>query len=409
MKIKTWMSVVGLLTLAVFGGCRESADHGHDHGAHEAEAPVAEKGIHNGRLLHDQNFTLELAIFETGVPPEYRAWAYVDGKAVAPSAVNLVVRLTRLGNQVDTIAFAPQGDALRGDSEIYEPHSFSVSVEATHQGKQHRWQYDSFEGRTRIEPAVAQALSINTAIAGPATLKQTLEVYGKVVADPQLQRDIQARFDGLVTEVNVSLGQSVQAGQSLLMVESNDSLKSYAVKAPITGVIRALHAKPGQQTDGKILVSIIDNRRVMAELAIFPAHWPQVKVGAAVTVTLGETSFVSNIDQLALETEANQALTARVRLDQALPLGAFVKAHIQIAEFEVPLAVKRSGLQAFRDFTVVYAQIGDEYEVRMLELGRQAGEWVEVLGGLAPGTRYVTDNSFVIKADIEKSGAAHDH
>ena len=87
MKIKTWMSVVGLLTLAVFGGCRESADHGHDHGAHEAEAPVAEKGIHNGRLLHDQNFTLELAIFETGVPPEYRAWAYVDGKAVAPSAV----------------------------------------------------------------------------------------------------------------------------------------------------------------------------------------------------------------------------------------------------------------------------------------------------------------------------------
>jgi cobalt-zinc-cadmium efflux system membrane fusion protein len=45
----------------------------------------------------------------------------------------------------------------------------------------------------------------------------------------------------------------------------------------------------------------------------------------------------------------------------------------------------------------------------MLELGEQHGEWVEVLGGLEPGDRYVTENSYVIKADVEKSGASHDH
>ena len=73
------------------------------------------------------------------------------------------------------------------------------------------------------------------------------------------------------------------------------------------------------------------------------------------------------------------------------------------------MAVKRSGLQSFRDFTVVYAKVGEEYEVRMLELGREAGPWVEVLGGLEPGTEYETENSYIIKADIEKSGASHDH
>ncbi len=36
-------------------------------------------------------------------------------------------------------------------------------------------------------------------------------------------------------------------------------------------------------------------------------------------------------------------------------------------------------------------------------------ENVEVLGGLEPGTEYVTGNSYLIKADIEKSGASHDH
>ncbi len=49
------------------------------------------------------------------------------------------------------------------------------------------------------------------------------------------------------------------------------------------------------------------------------------------------------------------------------------------------------------------------YEVRMLDLGRADEEWVEVLGGLKVGTEYVTENSYLIKADIEKSGASHDH
>jgi len=34
---------------------------------------------------------------------------------------------------------------------------------------------------------------------------------------------------------------------------------------------------------------------------------------------------------------------------------------------------------------------------------------VEVLSGLQPGQRYVTGNSYLIKADILKSGASHDH
>jgi cobalt-zinc-cadmium efflux system membrane fusion protein len=118
------------------------------------------------------------------------------------------------------------------------------------------------------------------------------------------------------------------------------------------------------------------------------------------------------IDRMNIVADGNQAVMARVTLDNTegrfFP-GSYIQAEIQVATYTVPLAVRREGLQAFRDFTVVYAQIGDEYEVRMLELGRQDDEWVEVLGGLDPGTRYVTTNSYLVKADIEKSGASHDH
>src|SRR3546814_12080464 len=86
-----------------------------------------------------------------------------------------------------------------------------------------------------------------------------------------------------------------------------------------------------------------------------------------------------------------------------------VNAEVTVAERRVPLAVRESGLQGFRDFTVVFAQIGETYEVRMLELGARYGEWIEVLGGLKPGTNYVTEQSVRLKADTEPSGARHDH
>ena len=75
----------------------------------------------------------------------------------------------------------------------------------------------------------------------------------------------------------------------------------------------------------------------------------------------------------------------------------------------MPLAVRTDALQRFRDFTVVYAQVGDTYEVRMLDLGRQTPEWTEVLGGIDPGVTYVSENAFLITADVMKSGASHDH
>jgi cobalt-zinc-cadmium efflux system membrane fusion protein len=113
-----------------------------------------------------------------------------------------------------------------------------------------------------------------------------------------------------------------------------------------------------------------------------------------------------------LANASSQTVIARALLpnaDGAWRPGMAVSADVTVAERPVPLAVKTAGLQRFRDFTVVFAQVGDTYEVRMLELGERDGEWVEVLHGIDPGTPYVVEQSFLIKADIEKSGASHDH
>ena len=378
----------------------------------EEEEP--QKGSHGGRLLIDEDFVLELAIFETGVPPEYRVWITDKQGLVDAAEVALKITLTRLGGIQDRIKFAVQGDFLRGDTVIYEPHSFVVTVKAEYQGQSHHWQYDSFEGRTTIEPAVAKALAIETTIAGPQVLKETISVYGKLVTHPESIRHMAARFEGTIKSVEVSLGQKVKKGDPLFTIESNESLKPYTVVAPIDGIVQQRNANSGEQTNGRTLLSLINNEVLISELSVFPRDRDRVSVGDIVWLTVkGRDERVSaTIIQLDNIIQANQSIITRAQLNNEqgdLKPGAFIQGEIEVAEHQVPLAVKRSGLQAFRDFTVVFAKVDNQYEVRMLDLGRVAGEWVEVIGGLSPGTEYVSENSYIIKADIEKSGASHDH
>jgi cobalt-zinc-cadmium efflux system membrane fusion protein len=336
------------------------------------------------------------------------------GAPVEPADVELQVKLTRLGDVIDEIGFVPQDDFLRGDTVIYEPHSFVVTIDARYRGNAYHWAYDNFEGRTKIGSDVAAAFELETELAGEAVIHETVKVYGRIEPNQEQHRTVTARFDGTIQSVRVSAGDNVKQGQALATIESNESLNSYTLSAPIDGIVTERLANPGEQTAGRRLITIMDTSSVWAELAVFPSDRSRVREGARVSVrsTDGTPLREGVIARLNTTAEPNQSVLARVVLDNAdgaLVPGTTVTATIEVAEHPVALAVKRTGLQSFRDFTVVYAKIGDEYEVRMLDLGRQDDEWIEVLGGLDAGTRYVTTNSYLVKADIEKSGASHDH
>ena len=409
----TAMTVIVSATSACEQNGRSTEDFAHAVATenHESEP---ERGAHGGRLLRDGDFALELTIVEAGVPPEFRLWATRAGEPIAPGDLQARVTLTRLGGIVDRIDFEPREDFLRGDAVVYEPHSFAVSVEASFAGKQYEWQYDNFEGRVRIGTDMAVAAGIVSETAGPATIRDHVTVYGRVVSNPESVSHVTARFDGVIVFVDASIGEQVEQGQLLATIEADESLSSYSIRAPIAGTIIERHANPGETTGGRTLLTIVDPTSVWAELAIFPSDRPRITVGAPVVVrtAVGDIEMNGEIGLLSPVAGNNQSVTARVLLDNSqglLAAGMYLTGEIEVALNEVPLAVKRTALQSFRDFTVVYAQVGEEYEVRMLELGRRDETWIEVLGGLDVGTEYVTTNSYVIKADIEKSGASHDH
>ena len=89
--------------------------------------------------------------------------------------------------------------------------------------------------------------------------------------------------------------------------------------------------------------------------------------------------------------------------------GMYVTVDLVQATRKVPLAVAMDAIQTIRDWSVVFIKVGNRYEARPLELGENDGTRVEVLSGLELGTEYVHKNSFVVKAEIGKSAATHDH
>lgn len=396
-------------------------DEGHDGSKSEHASPgdgpdEPPKGPHGGRLLTEGSFGVELTIFERGVPPEFRAFLFENAKALPADAARLTVRLRRLGGRIDTIGFSPAGDYLVGDKVVEEPHSFDVEVIGSREGRDYRWEYGTYEGRTTLTPEAIRSSGVVVEPAGPARIKNTLKVYGEVVQNEERTTQVIPRYSGLLKETKKRLGDAAEKGEVLAVVESNESLQSYELRAPFSGTVVEKHFSAGAfLKDGEPIYLLSDLGTVWADLNVPRKDAARVKAGQAVTVyrddepdgTSGTISYVSPVGG-----GPTQTVTARVVLDNrsgAWRPGLFVTATVLLEEVEVAVAVKVSALQTFRDWDVVFVRDGNTFEVRPLDLGRRDATWVEVLSGIEPGQEYVAENSFIIKADIGKAGATHDH
>lgn len=387
-------------------------DHGHGRG-HDEHHDEPEKGPHGGRLLEQDGFAIEITIFESGVPPEFRLYAYRNGEAIAPQQVKAGVLLERLGGEKNTFGFTPEADYLVGDGEVSEPHSFAVTVSANYGGKDYRWHYDAPEGRSQISARAAQAAGIKTETVAPAEIHDTLDLFARVELLPQNRFHVGARYAGIVQSVNVTVGDHVTTGDVIATIENSDTLQRYAVKAPASGVVLKRFVNKGDAVGEKPLLTIADVSTVAVDMSVFAADRTRLAEGQLVIVRelRGDRMAMARIDHIAAVADNNVThVHASLQNPENLwRVGDAVRATVQIATHKVEAAVRADAIQDFRGMEVVFAQYGDQYEVRMLETGRRDGEFVEVLGGIAAGTPYVTGNSYLVKADVLKSGASHDH
>lgn len=389
--------------------------HSHDHGHPHAEGGEAKRGPHGGKLLQQDDFMLELTIFEEGVPPQFRLYPFSAGKPVAPAEVEATIVLTRFGGKKEAFQLSPEADYLVSSRSVEEPHSFAVTIRARFQQKNFDWSYETHEGRTELSDEALKIAKLEFAVAGPQRIAHTARVYGRILPDENRVAHIFPRFAGVVKEIRKSLGDPVAKGEVLAVVESNQGLQPYEIRSQVAGIVIKRHATLGEFVpDTRELLVVADFSEVWADFQVYRDDFGPIEKGQKITVDFGDGSEIpATVTYISpLTDEVTQSKLIRATLpnpDGTLRPGLFISGVLSSADDLVAVAVTREALQTFRDWDVVYLSDGHIFQAVPVTLGRRDSKYVEILSGMAAGDRYVARNSFIVKADIEKAGASHDH
>lgn len=408
LALALYMAGVSSVCLSSCG--KSTSDHSHSHAEHDQHGP------HGGTLLSKGDVSLELVIHEAGGPPRFRAYLFDHGKPVAPSSFSVNAILTRLEGTQDSISFSPKGDFQLSSQEVGEPHSFDVGVSVDYEGRKLVWSYPSYEGRTTIPADVAAESGIATERAAPRKIQRTIRVRGKVTPSEHRIAHVIPRFAGLVREGRKHIGDPVAKGEVLAVVESNQSLQPYEIRSQIAGTVINGHLIVGEFVPENQWVYIVaDLSEVWVDFFVPLEESASIKVGQEVEVrgVSNDEAFKGAVDYVApYADEKAQARLVRVVLPnekQLLIPGMFVTGDVVLGDVQASVAVQPDAVQSMGKWSVVFVKAGDTYEARPIEVGLSTPEWVEVKSGLSAGSEYVSKGSFIIKADILKHGATHDH
>lgn len=414
-KFKRYLCVALITALPLHAIAGGGHDHGHGHG-HEEHEDEPEKGPHRGRLLREDDFSVEVTIFEDGIPPQYRVFAYDDGEPIDPKDLQVTITLHRFGRGTDVFPLEPREDYLFSKTTVEEPHSFDVAVEAKYGGKENSWKYESYEGRTSLSDNALSVAGITVDTVGPQKISTNTEVFGRILPNEDRVAHLYPRFPGVIKEIRKKLGDAVEKGDVLAVVESNQSMQPYEVRSLIAGSVVKRHATLGEYVpEDKELFVVADLSEVWADFQVYRDDFGGIKVGQEISIQtapeqkqiVAQVSYVSPLTDVTTQSKLIRAVISNK--DASLRPGLFISGVLSSQASAVPIAVKREAIQTFRDWQVVYITDGHTFQAIPVETGKQDQRYVEITSGLKEGDRYVSKNSFVIKADVEKSGASHDH
>ena len=282
------------------------------------------------------------------------------------------------------------------------------------EGESHNDAHDD-DLRTEIAESVMADMGIRILSAGSCKIAPSMRISGLVVSDPQRTAHLSARYDGMVRRVNTHIGDRVHKGEILAQIEGNESLTTYNVSSSLSGVVTDMHIALSESVGpDQILFTVADLSRVWVELAVPVSRAKAMKPGAGIEIHLPDgTSLPAKIAHVAPTVNmASQSVEAHAEIDNregVLRPGTFVDIDLTTSSKSASLCVEQIAIQSLGDSTVVFVRHGNSIEARPVELGLRDAKQVEILGGLAPQESYVADGSFLIKADILKSGASHEH
>lgn len=146
-KIGHWFPLIAGGALLAFGlyyviQQLRGKGHGHSHsfGGHTHGHDEVERGARGGFLVDTGHGFIEITVFETGVPPQFRLFYYDERKrsCSAPAYDTVTIETVRPDGARQMFAFRENGGHLESTTDIPEPHEFKVILQVSHGHHAHR-------------------------------------------------------------------------------------------------------------------------------------------------------------------------------------------------------------------------------------------------------------------------------
>ena len=263
-----------------------------------------------------------------------------------------------------------------------------------------------------LSDAKVSAAGIELAKASSGVLRDSLLLNGMVQANQESLLQVTPRFPGIVRDVRKRIGDRVEKGDVLAVVESNQSLTPYELKAALAGTVIDRQTTLGEYvSEQKPAFVIADLSTVWVDFSVYRRDLGRVGVGDQVVIdpSDGKPPIEAKISYLSpvgsSDTQSALARAVVPNSDRRLRPGLFVSGRLILSAKQVPVAVKSSALQTIENRTVVFVRDGEKFEARDVEIGARDPDFVEITFGVLEGDVYAAKNSFIVKAELAKGGA----
>ncbi|MEP6502337.1 MAG: efflux RND transporter periplasmic adaptor subunit [Betaproteobacteria bacterium] len=198
-------------------------------------------------------------------------------------------------------------------------------------------------------------------------------------------------------------------------VTGNAGLNRLEIRAPFDGTVVEKHLALGEAVkEDASIFTVADLRTVWAEFAVAPKDLATVRVGQKVVVS--SSAFDSQVEGVVSYVGAllgEQTRTARARVTLTNPQGAwrpglFVTVAVLGDRQPVAMVVNADAIQTIENQTMVFKVVPGGFVATAVKVGRGDGRNVEVLAGLKAGDQVASSNTFILKAELGKSGAGEE-
>jgi cobalt-zinc-cadmium efflux system membrane fusion protein len=273
------------------------------------------------------------------------------------------------------------------------------------------------EGVVELTPAAVANARLKLAAAGPATIATIVEAPGEVHLNAERVQEIRPRFPGVVRELRKRVGDAVREGDVVAIVQSNESLADYEVVASMGGTVLARPVVTGSAVSHETsLMTVADLSTVWADFAIYPQWVGRIRSGLEATIVAQNRTDLTARGTIRyvgpLLEQDTRVSSARVVVDNPRgdwTPGLFVTARVAVDRTRVRVAVPDEALVRMTKGQAVFVAEGLRFEVRPVVAGRSDGRMTEIVSGIAAGDSVVVANAFVLKSELSKGEAGHDH